>query len=77
MAELIFQEVWWEPQPVSICYITMFSVLQNQVNVSDIVNKSSVSLFYYILKYLAKKNSGLVVVQNKNHYLTCKKGQIN
>ena len=50
----------------------MFSILQNQVNVSDIVNKSSVNFFYYILKYLAKKNSGLVVVQNKN-YLTCKK----
>ena len=73
MAEVIFQEVWWEPESVSICYITMFSILWNQVNVSDIVNESSVSFFYYILKYLAKKDSGLVVVQNKNHYLKCKK----
>ena len=24
MAELIFQEVWWEPPSISICYITIF-----------------------------------------------------
>ena len=47
MAELIFQEVWWEPKSISICYIKMFSVSQNQVNVTDIVNKSPVSFFYY------------------------------
>ena len=45
MADLIFQEVWWEPQSASLCYITMFSILENQVNGSDIVNKSSVSFF--------------------------------
>ena len=73
MAEVIFQEIWWEPESVSICYITMSSILWNQVKVSDIVNESSVSFFYYILKYLAKKDSRLVVVQNKNHYLKCKK----
>ena len=27
IAELIFQEVWWEPKSISICYIKMFSVL--------------------------------------------------
>ena len=47
MTELIFQEVWWEPKSISMYYITMFSALKNQVNVTDIVNKSSVSFFYY------------------------------
>ena len=37
----------------------MFSVLQNQVNVTDIVNKSSVTFF--IFTKAAKKNSGVVV----------------
>ena len=41
MVELIFQEVWWKPKSISICYITMLSVLWNQVNVKDRVNKSS------------------------------------
>ena len=35
MAELIFQEVWWEPKSISICYIKMFSILWNQLNVTD------------------------------------------
>ena len=29
----------------------MFSTLYNQVNVSDIINKSSVIFFYYIVRY--------------------------
>ena len=62
MAEPIFQEVWWEPKSISICYTTMFSILWNQVNVTDIVNKSSVS-FFVIITTVAKKNSGVVVVQ--------------
>ena len=41
MAELIFEEVLF----ISVGYITMFSILQNQVNVCDTVNKSSVSFF--------------------------------
>ena len=45
----------------------MFSILENQVNITDIVNKSSVSS---LLK-AAKKNSEVVVVQD-NHYMTCK-----
>ena len=40
----------------------MFSILWNQVNVTDIVNKSSVS-FFVIITTVAKKNSGVVVVQ--------------
>ena len=63
MAELILQEVCWEPKSILICYITMFSVLWNQVNVTDIVNKSSVSFF--IITKVAKKNSGVVVVQDR------------
>ena len=62
MAELIFQEIWWEPKSISICYITMFSILWNQVNITDIVNKSSVR-FFAIITTVAKKNSGVVVVQ--------------
>ena len=41
----------------------MFSILWNQVNVTDIVNKSSVS-FSVIIK-VAKKNPGVVVVQDR------------
>ena len=65
MAELIFQEVWWEPKSISICYITMFSILWNQVNVTGIVNKSSASFFVITTTYstVAKKNSGVAVVQ--------------
>ena len=62
MAERIFQEVWWEPKSISICYIKIFSVLQNQVNVTDIVNKSSVSFF--IITKVAKKSSVVVAVQD-------------
>ena len=62
MAELIFQEVWWEPKSISICYIKMFSILWNKVNVTDIVNKSSVS-FFVIITTVAKENSGIVIVQ--------------
>ena len=40
----------------------MFSILWNQVNVIDRVNKSSVS-FFVIITTVAKKNSGVVVVQ--------------
>ena len=40
----------------------MFSILWNQVNVTEIVNKSSVS-FFAIISTAAKKNSGVVVVQ--------------
>ena len=57
----MFQEVWWEPKSISICYITMFSILWNQVNVTDIVNKSSIS-FFVIVTTVAKKNSGVVIV---------------
>ena len=39
----------------------MFSILSNQVNVTDIVNKSSVS-FFVIITTVAKKNSGVVIV---------------
>ena len=63
MAKLIFQEVWWEPKSISICYMTMFSVLLNQVNVTDIVNKSSVSFF--IVTKVAKNNSGVFAVQDR------------
>ena len=63
MAELKFQEVWEEPKSISICYTTMFSVLKNQVNVTDIVNKSPVSFF--IITIVAKKNSGAVVAQDR------------
>ena len=49
MDELIFQEVWWEPKSISICDIAVSSILSNQVNVTDIVNKSSVSFFSYYL----------------------------
>ena len=38
----------------------MFSVLLNQLNVTDIVNKSSVNFF--IITKIAKKNSGVMVV---------------
>ena len=41
----------------------MFSVLQNQVNVIDIGNKSSVTFF--IITKVAKKNSGVVAVQGR------------
>ena len=61
MAEPIFQEVCKEPKSISICNMTMFSVLYNQVNVTDIVNKLSVSF----LLLLAKKNSGVVVAQDR------------
>ena len=37
----------------------MFSVFQNKLNVTDIVNKSSVSFF--IITNVAKKNSVVVV----------------
>ena len=40
----------------------MFLVLQNQVNVTDIDNKSSVSFF---ITKVGKKNSGVVVVQDR------------
>ena len=62
MAELIFQKVWWEPKSISICYITMFSISWNQANVTDIVNKLWVSFFVIIIT-VAKKNSGVAVVQ--------------
>ena len=62
MDKLIFQEVWWELKSISICYITMFLILWNQVNVRDVVNKSSVSAFV-IITTISKKNSGVVVVQ--------------
>ena len=75
----------------SLLHITMFSHTLNFIKSSKCfryiqrVNKSSVSFFVlkyiyiYNIKYLAKKNSRLVVVvQKKNHYLICKKtGQIN
>ena len=60
MAELIFQEVLWEPKSTSICCITLFSILSNQVNVTDIVNKPSVG-FFIIITTIAKKNSGVVL----------------
>ena len=41
----------------------MFSILKNQVNVTDIGNKSSASFF--IITKLAKKNLGVVVVQDR------------
>ena len=69
MAELIFQEVWWEPKSFSICYITMFSIWSNQVNVTYIINKSSVS-FFIIISKVAKKNSGVVTVQDRIFHLT-------
>ena len=53
MSELTIQEIWWEPKSISVCYITMFSILWNQVNVTDIVNKSSVS-FFVIITTVAK-----------------------
>ena len=43
--------------------MTMFSVLLNQVNVTDIVNKSSVSFF--IVTKVAKNNSGVFAVQDR------------
>ena len=49
----------------------MFSVLQNQVNVTDIVNTSSVS-FFVIITTVAKKNSGVVVFQDRIIYMTRK-----
>ena len=49
----------------------MFSISWNQVNVTDIVNKSSVS-FFVIITTVAKKNSGVVVVQDRIIYMTCK-----
>ena len=45
MAKLIFEEVWCEPQYISVWCVTMFLMLYNQVNASDVVNKSSVSSF--------------------------------
>ena len=41
----------------------MFPILQNQVNVTNIVIKSSVSFF--IFTKIAKKNSGVVAVQDR------------
>ena len=41
----------------------MFSVLKNQVNVTDISNKPSVSFFF--TTKVEKKNSGVVVVQDR------------
>ena len=75
MAELIFQEVWWESKSISICYIIMFSILWNQINVTDIVNKSSVS-FFVIINTVATKNSALVVVQ-ESFTLHAKKSTYN
>ena len=46
----------------------MFSVLQNQVNVTDIVNKSSVSFFYYC--YISKEK--FRSSSRQNHYMKCK-----
>ena len=63
MAALMFQEVWREPQSISICYITMFSILKNQANVTDIVNKSSVRVFF--ITKVAKKYSRVVAVQDR------------
>ena len=40
----------------------MFSILSNQVNVTDLVNKSLVS-FFFIITTVVKKNSGVLVVQ--------------
>ena len=40
----------------------MFSVLSNQVNVTDIVNKSSV---FFIITEVAKKNSAVVVIEDR------------
>ena len=62
MAELIFQEVWWESKSISVSYITMFPIPWNQIKVTDIVNESSVS-FFVIITTVAKENSGVVVVQ--------------
>ena len=72
MAELflIFQEVWCEPKSILIFYITMFSVLKNQVNVTDIVNKSSVTFFYYY--YSSKEKFKSSCCSRQNHYMTCK-----
>ena len=58
---MIFQKVWGEPKSILICYNTIFSVLWNQVNVTDTVNKSSVSFF--IITKVSKKNSGVVFAQ--------------
>ena len=63
MAALMFQEVLREPQSISICYITMFSILKNQANVTDIVNKSSVRVFF--ITKVAKKYSRVVAVQDR------------
>ena len=49
----------------------MFSILWNQVNVTDIFNKSGVS-FFVVITTVAKKNSGVVVVQKSFIYVTCK-----
>ena len=54
----------------------MFSILKNQVNITDIVNKSSAS---FITK-VAKKNSvtaKVVVVQDRIITWHAKKAQIN
>ena len=51
----------------------MFSILQNQINVTDIVNKSSVSFF---ITKVAKKNSKTwkdSCCSRQNHCMTCKK----
>ena len=48
----------------------MFSVLKNQVNVTDISNKPSVSFFF--TTKVAKKNSGVgSCCSRQNHYMNC------
>ena len=69
MTELIFQELWWAPKSISICYITMFPILWNQVNVTDIVNKSSESFFY--CQSSTKEFRGNFCLK-QNYYMTCK-----
>ena len=45
----------------------MFSILKNQVNVSDIVNKSSESFFNHIPTKVEKKNSSSCSRQESLH----------
>ena len=70
MAEKIFQEVWWEPKSISIWYITMLSVLWNQVNIIS-YSQWMISKFI-ITNKVAKEEFRGSCCSRQNHYMTCK-----
>ena len=68
MAELIFKEDGENQNLFQTATPQCFQFYKIKLNVTDIVNKSSVSFF--IITKVAEKNSGVVAVRNYN--MTCK-----